>query len=141
VIESGEIPVILSKVGSSGGLSVSIREAWPLTALSHATGTRSCWPDLFITRVVRTAWASACPPRDQHGQSTRVRCCPVVCAANVTQLERPAIGMCQACRNRAQARVPMIIGLPQSMIFEVSRACRAIMPAGAGLGRVLCPAR
>jgi hypothetical protein len=30
----------------------------------------------------------------------------------------------------------MIIGLPQSMIFEVSRACRAIMPAGAGLGRV-----
>jgi hypothetical protein len=31
----------------------------------------------------------------------------------------------------------MIIGLPQSMIFEVSRACRAIMPAGADLGRVL----
>ena len=30
----------------------------------------------------------------------------------------------------------MIIGLPQSMIFEVSRACGAIMPAGAGLGRV-----
>jgi hypothetical protein len=29
----------------------------------------------------------------------------------------------------------MIIGLPQSMIFEVSRACRAIMPAGARLGR------
>src|SRR3989440_182047 len=31
----------------------------------------------------------------------------------------------------------MIIGLPQSMIIEVSRACRATMPAGAGLGRVL----
>jgi hypothetical protein len=30
----------------------------------------------------------------------------------------------------------MIIGLPQSMIFEVSRACRAIMPAKVGLGRV-----
>ncbi len=35
----------------------------------------------------------------------------------------------------------MIIGLPQSMIIEVSRACCAIMPAGAGLGRVLWPAR
>ena len=44
--------------------------------------------------------------------------------------------MCRACRDRAQARNPMIIGLPQSMIFEVSRACRAIMPAGVGLGRV-----
>src|SRR5207237_1217339 len=41
-----------------------------------------------------------------------------------------------ACRNGAQARNPMIIGLPQSMIIEVSRACRAIMPAGVGLGRV-----
>ena len=30
----------------------------------------------------------------------------------------------------------MIIGLPQSMIFEVSRACHAIMPAGAGLIRL-----
>ena len=33
----------------------------------------------------------------------------------------------------------MIIGLPQSVIIEVSRACRAIMPAGADLGRVLLP--
>jgi hypothetical protein len=51
-----------------------------------------------------------------------------------------AMGAAGACRDRAQARVLMIIGLPQSMIFEVSRACRAIMPAGAGLGRVLCAA-
>ena len=41
------------------------------------------------------------------------------------------------CRCVAQARVLMIIGLPQSVIIEVSRACRAIMPAGADLGRVL----
>lgn len=35
----------------------------------------------------------------------------------------------------------VIIGLPQSMIIEVSRACRASMAAGASLGRVLCPDR
>src|SRR2546430_1149088 len=46
--------------------------------------------------------------------------------------------MCWACRDEAQARVLMIIGLPQSMIIEVSRACRAIIAAGARLGRVLC---
>jgi hypothetical protein len=34
----------------------------------------------------------------------------------------------------------MIIGLPQSMIIEVSRACRAITPAGAGLGQGRGPA-
>jgi hypothetical protein len=45
--------------------------------------------------------------------------------------------MYRACRDRAQARVLMIIGLPQSMIIEVSRACRAIIAAGTGLGRVL----
>lgn len=28
-------------------------------------------------------------------------------------LERPAIGTCLVCRNRAQARSPMIIGLPR----------------------------
>ena len=55
-------------------------------------------------------------------------------------LERPAIGCTGACRNRAQARSLMIIGLPQSMIIEVSRACRAIMPARASLGRVPCTA-
>src|SRR5436309_1528411 len=42
-----------------------------------------------------------------------------------------------ACRDRAQARVLMIIGLPQSMIIEVSRACCAIIAAGTGLSRVL----
>jgi hypothetical protein len=37
-----------------------------------------------------------------------------------------------ACRDKVHARNPMIMGLPQSMIIEVSRACHAIMPAGAG---------
>ena len=69
---------------------MSIREAWPLTALSHATVRRSCWPDLFITRVVRTAWASACPPGDPHEWSIRVRRCPATCTAIVTQLDTQA---------------------------------------------------
>jgi hypothetical protein len=33
-------------------------------------------------------------------------------------LERPAIGTCLACRDKAQARHPMIIGLPQSIILR-----------------------
>jgi transposase len=55
-------------------------------------------------------------------------------------LERPAndaFGAAEACRDKGEARDLMIIGLPQSMIFGVSRACCAIMPAGTGLGRVL----
>src|SRR6266576_3486427 len=84
-----------------------------------------------------------------RGYSQRGRCCDlyigpavVTCReirwAPAPGLERPAIGMCWACRDEAQARVLMIIGLPQSMIIEVSRACRAIIAAGARLGRVLC---
>src|SRR5215472_11690950 len=57
-------------------------------------------------------------------------------------LERPAIGMGRVCRHAAQARALMISwACLRPVIIEVSRACRAIMPAGADLGRVLCPAR
>ena len=42
--------------------------------------------DLFITRVVRTAWASANAPGDPHEPSIRVPRCPARCRAIVTQL-------------------------------------------------------
>jgi hypothetical protein len=46
--------------------------------------------DLFITRVVRTAWASAKPPGDPHERSIRVPRCPVTYLAIVTQLDTQA---------------------------------------------------
>ena len=46
--------------------------------------------DLFITRVVRTAWASAEPPGNPHERSIRVRRCPATCTAIVTQLDTQA---------------------------------------------------
>ena len=49
--------------------------------------------DLFITRVVRTAWVFACLATGQHEQSVRVRRRPVMCAANVTQLDTHPVRM------------------------------------------------
>jgi hypothetical protein len=46
--------------------------------------------DLFITRVVRTAWTSAKPPGDPHERSIRVPRCPATCTAIVTQLDTQA---------------------------------------------------
>jgi hypothetical protein len=42
---------------------------------------------------------------------------------------RRANGACGSCRNRLQARNLMIMVLRHSVIFEVFRACCAIMPA------------
>ncbi len=54
-------------------MSAARMPAFPL--VKHGV---ACWnrtDDLFITRVVRTAWACGSLPNDQHEQSTRVRSC------------------------------------------------------------------
>jgi hypothetical protein len=76
--------------------------------IGHAAGTpdsKRLVLDPFITRVVRNAWASACPPGDQHDQSTRVRRRPVVCRANVTQLDTHPIRMLSNWPGQAVGRL------------------------------------